>query len=363
MEFHDINKINSIVSEISNVNLIEEFEQKEIFVEGRVSILDIKGLDSSLEFDVKIFPQYPLKNHNSESIKFINKDLIAYNHVMGDGSVCIHTLHSPDLKKKLHSDFESLKKWIVKYYINRGEDSHYEHIIVDEETFNNVYYSYQFTDIQHSFRKGEYGGIDLALLNRGIYKGKPISNYIVQSFSTLDGLESKCNWSKYYQGIEGEGINSMGIFIFIGDTPAHYERFVFGNWLDFEEYFSDDFLEFLYDFKQRHIRKYRKAIFPIFIGYETIDEEIHWVASICRMDDFPIEGVKIDRKWKSQLRDMDISWGITRNSSYKYLFGRGIFCNQIINSKKEKRNLTHSADFVFLFISVYILKQFFVLFA
>ena len=331
MEFHNINEINTIVSEIPYVEIIEEFKKVDFYLEGKVAVLKIDGLSTSIEFVINIFPQYPLKHHQSESIKFINKDLIEYNHVMGDGSICIHTLHSPVLKKKINSDFDSLKEWIIKYYLNKDEDIHYEHIIVDEKVFDNdLYYSYQFTDLDYKFNKGDFGEVDLALLKKGVYKEKNINNYIVQSFQSKDGVKIECQWNSAYKNLNQ---NSMGVFLFIEDTPALNKRFAFSNWLDFEKYFPDKFLEFLYSFNITHIKKYPKAIVPIFIGYRTVKDEIHWLVSMCSMDNFPIMGVKEKNIWKSQLIDKKINWGISRNSSYKYLFGRGTFCEQITNSR------------------------------
>ncbi len=337
MEFHDLDKINEIVDKIPYVKLTEKIKQKEVLAEGKVLISDLDGLETPLEFDIMIYPQYPLKNHESESIKFINKELIEYNHVMGDGSICIHTLHSPKLKSKLYSDFNSLRNWIKRYYINKDRDSHYEHIIINPEPFYDLYYSYQFTDLDFTFEKGNYGGVDLIQLNQTTYKEGEIKNYLIQKFHIYNGTSIKSKWGKFYSKIQA---GSAGIFVFIKDTPAHNKRFAFSNWLDFREYFSDDFLKFLYDFKKQHEKEYPTAVFPIFIGYTTVENEIHWIASMCRIDDFPTigvpvlkEGIKVKGKWKSELIDKKIKWGITRNSSYKYLFGRGIFCDQLTNSK------------------------------
>lgn len=102
MEFHNLNEINELVSKIPFVKIIREFKQNELFTEGKILVHNIHGLNESLDFEVVIYPQYPFKSHNSEAIKFVNKDLIPYKHVMGDGSICIRTLHSPNLKQKLN---------------------------------------------------------------------------------------------------------------------------------------------------------------------------------------------------------------------------------------------------------------------
>lgn len=338
MDFHDVREINKIVSEITFINLLEEFKQIGIFSEGKILIKNIEGLNDNLEFDVIISPQYPLKSHDSEAIKFINKDLISYNHVMGDGAICIHTLHSPKLKQKLLADFESLKAWIKKYYINKGKDSHYEHIIMNEQPFDDIYRSYQFTEVDYSFFKGEFGQVELIPLNNGIYKKKIISNFLIKSFHSFNKTAIiNCKWSDYYLNLKVENI---GVFLFLKDTPALYKRFAFSNWLELESFIPTDFLKFLYDF-QKGNKKHKNAFLPIFFGYNTIENEIHWISTLIKLNDLPTKGVpvkdnngvKIRNQWKSKLINKKIDWAITRNSSYKYLFGRGTFCNQINNAK------------------------------
>ncbi|WP_066435615.1 ThiF family adenylyltransferase [Chryseobacterium sp. CCH4-E10] len=87
--------------------------------------------------------------------------------------------------------------------------------------------------------------------------------------------------------------------------------------------------------------KYKNAFFPIVLGYNTIDNEIHWITILVKLGDLPIvgvsvkdsNGVKIKGQWESKLIDKKIDWAITRNSSYKYLFGRGTFCNEVTEAK------------------------------
>lgn len=338
MEFHNVSEINSIISTIPFVNVLEEFKQNGFIVDGKICTKNIEGLNKDLEFDVQINPEYPLKSHDSEAIKFINKDLIPYNHVMGNGAICIHTLHSPKIKQKLLADFDSLKAWIERYYINKDKDSHYEHIIVNEEPFNETYYSYQFTNVDYVFSKGEFGQVDLIPLSNGIYKKKGISNFIIKSFKSLQSQRKiNCKWSDHYMNLETK---NTGLFIFLKDVPAIHSRFAFSNWLELEEFLTDDFLKFLYNFTKRH-KKHKGAFVPIFFGYETVENEIHWVSTIVKINDMPTEskpvldsnGVKIKGQWKGVLVDKNIDWAITRNSSYKYFFGRGTFCDKITNSK------------------------------
>ena len=61
MEFHNVSEINNIVSTIPFVKVLVEFNQSGVIVNGKVGINDINGLNNDLEFDVEIYPQYPLK--------------------------------------------------------------------------------------------------------------------------------------------------------------------------------------------------------------------------------------------------------------------------------------------------------------
>src|SRR5690606_15787639 len=92
---------------------------------------------------------------------------LEFSHVMEDGRICIHTSHSPNITKKLMIDFESLKNWILKYYLNGDTDSHYEHLIVPKSTFNNYSFSYVFTEVDFQFRKNEFGFVNYSFLSEG----------------------------------------------------------------------------------------------------------------------------------------------------------------------------------------------------
>jgi len=154
----NIDEIKSHISELSFVKKIYFIEQGDFSINAKVEIA-FEGLDGSLNFEIEIQPQYPLKSYDSESITFKNKDLIPYNHVMGSGSICVHTLHSTDLKQKLKIDFNFLKNWIVKYLINKDKDLNYEHIIVSESPIKETYSAYIFTDVERKFKKGEFGDV------------------------------------------------------------------------------------------------------------------------------------------------------------------------------------------------------------
>lgn len=330
----DIEKIKEIITKIPFVNHIYEIEEINLFINGKIKVI-FEGLENPLDFTFEISPQYPLKYHDTESIKFYNSDLLQYNHVMEDGSICIHNSHCLDFEKKILLDFESLKNWIEKYYINKENDTNYEHVIVNTDLIDNKYYSYIFTDINHKFNVGDLGTVNISHIHNSIYKEEKIENLIVQSF-LFDDLEKKCNWSPYYKSYK---TFEKGIFYFLGEHPAKFNKFIFKNWKDFQDLVSNDFLDFLHDFDKRNLKKRKGNTIPIFIGYETINNKIHWQVAIVKIGELPIKGepeIFLGQKtgrWKSKLIDKNIQWVLTNNSSYKCFFGRGTLSHNITNKK------------------------------
>ena len=331
----DVEEIKNYLSQIPFIKKISDLERRDYFICGKIEIA-FEELEESLEFEVEIYPQYPLKSHDTETIKFINKNLIEYNHVMENGSICIHTSHDINLKEKLTKDFNSLKNWIIKYYINKNNDLNYEHIIVPESLRNDSYNSYLFTETDYEFKKGDFGEVNLSPLNTGSYKDKPIFNQIVQNFRFSSGEIYECKWSERYRNLKSI---HKGFFVFIETVPAHHNRFAFKNWVDLNNLLDQKFLLFLHNFEKNTKANHKGNTIPVFIGYKTIGSEIHWQVTILEIGEFPLIGVpekiggRKTGRWKSELTNKEISWALSRNSSYKYFFGRGTLGKTIIDKK------------------------------
>ncbi|MFL0171648.1 ThiF family adenylyltransferase [Tenacibaculum maritimum] len=331
MEESFIEKIKYYIEEIPFVEVLTPFENNDLYAKSKVSIYFL-GLDNKLEFDIVIGSQYPFKSYDSESIKFIDKDLLEYNHVMRDGTICIHTSHNPNIKAKLNIDFLSLKNWIIKYYLKKGDDDHYEHIIVPDKDINNKYFSFLFTEVDYKFRKNEFGFVKLSQISDGRINSRKVHNYFVQVFANQFRKEiAFCKWSKTYMGQESE---TTGVFIFIDEHPAIHNRFIFDNWNQFSSIFNQNFLDFLHQYESQHLnRTTRGKLVPFFIGYRISKDEIHWQVAMIKIGSFPIEGVKENGKWHSTLLSDTINWSKTRNSSYEYFFGRGTFTKELTDKK------------------------------
>lgn len=260
--------------------------------------------------------------------------MLPYSHVMQSGNICIHTSHSTSIEEKLKIDFNSLKAWIIKYYLNKEQDNNYEHIAVEESEISNHKYSFIFTDVKKSFLKGEIGTVRLSLLNDGLHRESNIWNFYVQSFETLRTKEiTMCEWSDYYIN---QNTHLEGLYYFLEESPAIHNRFAYSKWNELN--LSSEFLNMLYEIEQINLTNIGKVI-PLFIGYKISTHQIHWEVALLEVGNFPLKGVPErvnDRKtgkWLSAFNSSKIKWGLSRNSSYEYFFGRGKFADSLTKKK------------------------------
>ncbi len=324
-----VTKINTLIESIPDVKLLKPFVQGKFDIEGCISVF-VEGLEEGLNFDVSIDPQYPFKSHDTETIKFYNEDILAYRHIMGNGSICIHTAHSPVLSDKLCFDIESVKAWIRKYYINKDSDTHYEHLIVTNKAFKGNHFAFFFNEVEYSFSKNQFGFVDYSPLSNGIfYKDKIRSNILQVFYDRNRKTLSDVKWNIQLKYLH----RSNGVFIFLKDTPSNNQRWAFEKWSELETFLPQEFLEFLHLVEEKS-QKGKEKFLPLFIGYNITEAEIHWQVIMLEIGNFPIYGEKVNKQWLTMIDgNRTIDWAITRNCSYKYFFGRGRLNEQLTNSK------------------------------
>lgn len=324
-----VNEINTIIESIPNVQLIKPFEQGKLDIEGCISVF-VEELEQPLEFDVTIHPQYPFKSHDTETIKFSNGGLLEYKHVMGNGSICIHTAHSPLLSEKLGYDIESVKAWIKKYYIDKDSDTHYEHLIVPQKTFKDSHFAYFFNEVDYVFSKNQFGLVDYSTISNGVFYTNEINSNIIQSFYDRNKKPLvDVKWNFQLKSLP----TSVGLFIFLTDAPSKNQRWVFKEWKDFETLLPQDFLKFLHSIETNHSKDKGKCL-PLLVGYNISETEIHWQVIMLEIGNFPIYGEKVNQQWLTMLDgDRKIDWAMTRNCSYKYFFGRGRLNEKLTKGK------------------------------
>lgn len=331
-------RIAIISDQISKIGFVQNFtcEENDGIVSGRFDTIYLDTKGEKVTFEVDIYSHYPAKLYDSESIKFINVDYIAYKHVMEDGKICIHTQHSTVLSKKLLLDFQSLEEWIGRYILEQRNDLNYEHLIVPESLIQKEMYSFTFTDVDCHFSIGQYGYVEMCSNFPSLYRDRRVNNFVVQKFVKLDRSSYACGWSNYYNSLPS---TNAGYYLFIGNAPAEYGKFIYKSWGQFHSYMPNDFRAELYGFEKRAIAKNEAGIVPVFIGYSIPGELIHWQIAMLKVGEFPFYGVaeKVNGrktgKWVGATEDKEICWALSNNSSYKNFFGRGKMDSALIGGK------------------------------
>ena len=319
------------VSAFPGISVITAFEKREETLYARITMTE-RG--ATLPFDVVVYPQYPYQFHESETIHFINKDLLAYDHVNADGSVCIHTLHHPELSAKVALDLNGLKHWIARYYINHEKDKHYEHIIVEHTKVNEVHSVFLFTDVDYTFKKNMYGRFTYSMLNTGAWRETGYTTYLVQHFKSVHQPDLPCKWSSVY--CSDNRVNE-GLFYFNDHPPVENRRFAVRSFHQLESYFTQDFLHFLNTYsKKPRLQQFHPGYIPVMIGYTVNGTEIHWQVILISINEMPGYGQKVTGiagTWITKLKEQPIFWAQTRNCSYSCFFGRGSFHAKLTSAK------------------------------
>ena len=298
-------------------------------IEGSISI-EFEPL-SVLEFAIQILPQYPLQFQNHESIFFKNIELIEYLHVMEDGIICIHTSHSVNLAQKLKYDFNSLRLWIKDYYVNAANiDEKYEHIMTPLCLFEDNYYSLSFNNTGEKLKSGEYGIAYLSEVRTGIYKGKAIRNFYLESLRNNNSkIVEEVEWNPRIKSFTA----TTALYTVIDKIPADYGKFTFKKWKQLEPLLNQKFIDYLHSLAKKSSKK--DQLIYLLIGYKLPSREIHWEMIILKAGELPFYGIKkTDKTWESRIDgEQKIVWGNSHNISYKYFFGRGQLNDRLTTGK------------------------------
>lgn len=326
-----LNEISSYITNISDVQIVEAFKADFDKVFGKITV-SVEGV--TLEFAVEILNSYPYRLHDTETIRFINRELLSYNHVNIDGSICVHTVHHRELQAKLKYDFDSLKKWITNYYINKDKDLKYEHIVVQANNMREKEACFLFTNVDYFFMNGNFGSFNYAHFSTNTIRTKSIEIYLIKNFKISgEDVIPNCKWSENWQNT---GHNLKGIFYFSSQPPVYHGRFILEKWSDLENYLSQDFLKFLYSVKKStNFKKLGIKEIPFLLGYPIPNGEIHWQTAFIDVNSFPNYSEKLPNNegFIGRLTDESINWNTTKNCSYNYFFGRGKFCNKLTDKK------------------------------
>ncbi|AWM14338.1 hypothetical protein DI487_11055 [Flavobacterium sediminis] len=301
--------------DIYNLIVREGFEVVDSFIIGKIEL--ISDVKSNVLFDVRVEAIYPLKLGNSESISFTNVDLKKYSHINPDGSVCFHSLSSPDLEYKLDNDIKALLEWFHEYYELEMDDKHFEYPFYSKLNEKNVFL---FCDSDFTPKKDDFG---FFYYTKGYSTEK--NNYLIQGLKNQNDFSKiRFLWSNYY----GNFKNSLkGIYLILEKAPVYHRNFSFNKWTDFKTLFSASFLKFINDSKKKLEKKdlIEGKFFVLLLGYPIYDNKINYEIILIDYYNLPV--------YKGDLVDSDIIWAKAVDSSYDIFFGRGKLHNSLTESK------------------------------
>lgn len=323
-----VEEANNIILNLPFSSLEKPFKlENDGSLTGDVGIL-AEGMSTKLVFHSIIYNSYPYKIQGKEPITFYNESLIDYPHIMTGGSLCLHSSYWTDSLKRLESDVKQLHDWVVKYYVQRKFDIHYEHLVVENMLMDDQYYAFHFTDLDKDVQPGEYGIATVSYLKDGIHQGKVLKNYFLKSIGrSKNNNDYRCSWNDDYMSFK----HLFCPYMVLSTIPCTHGKFAVDNYEELNKFLSQDQLNFLHNYESLYLKHYTGFVIPLLFGYRIPTGELHWLASISKIGQLPTigkpqikEGVKTG-KWLCEFQQERIIWAMSYNSSYNLFFGRGAF--------------------------------------
>lgn len=327
-------KIKELIAAVDGVGLVDEFSiDKAGSLIGRITV-DIGQNGNGLIWKVEISPSYPFKAMGVEPIRFVNKSLLDYSHIMQGGDLCMHPAEYENAESQFVNNLKQLKEWVEKYYVKGEKDEHYEHLVVNHSSIRERYFTFCFAETQEDFEEGDYGEVRYATLAPGHKNGIPVANYVVQTFVSIKQVKKKdrpCVISEFYQKLR----SFDGVYCLLKDVPSVHNKFIVEDYDSIKSLFSQSQKNYIHEFVVSHRGKYE--YFPIFCGYRIPGGGVHWQAMMVFMDDLPIEPFRVgtgkNRLWLTEFTQGLIHWTETIDISYQYFFGRGAMPAELANKK------------------------------
>ncbi len=328
-----------------DVRITSAFAMEDYWCKGKIQV---SYLTATLDFETWIPHNYPLTLPNTDniSIVFKNADLIGFDHINIDGSVCFHPEKDSEFERKFLAEIKGLKDWIKKFYILNSESERYDYLIHPVNPNHRV--QLFFSDVDRAFQKHEYGGFFYSPFDKSIAHTRFKQNQRLDSYFRIGfGENQEDQWSKSFHAILSEKYLRKGIWYFIEDEPlipSERKRKPVKSWKDIQRYFSQEFIQYLYDGLKRNFNKnfFTDDLLFLTIGYRIPSDEgyeVHWDLVLISKDSIPIETERVPKdeqvrgkKYRGAAKEIEINWGLTTNLSYNRFFGRGHFCDNLINS-------------------------------
>lgn len=308
---------NDIFGQFSeDLRITEYFQYIDGGLHGEIEVLCFSK--PNIKFNVQIGNDYPLKNGDLESIRFVNKGLLKYSHINKDGSICFTSLTSPILEYKLECDIKAMLEWVDKYYIQELDDGHFEYLLHSRLDVNNVFL---FSDFDKQPDNNDYGFSYYSKHSQSSSK----RTYLLQGLkSSLSNEKTSSNWSS---GYNNPAQILKGLYYISSKIPTSLRNFAFENWQDFEQTLTPEFLKFLNDIRHHINKKFLldDKYVMLFYGYPMPNGKFNFESIKIDISEIPVT--------KHGLLSQEIVWAKTVDSSYDIFFGRGKLSDNITDKK------------------------------
>jgi hypothetical protein len=334
-----IDIIREVIDQLSFVHLVGEIQQGAGYIVSCEIDVDTTGGVEPLRWAVEIFPLYPMMAQGHDSIRFTNKGLMEYPHIMEESNLCLHTNHAYDLHSKLRGDLTMLKQWVDKYYVNGEKDDHYEHLVVNTLPINGKYYTFLFAEAERPFKDGDYGWFDFGSQMKGLKNEKTVDCFSVIGYLSNYYPKSEtnnCKWRAATRTLKGY----VGIYCFLSKTPDVYGKFIIKDYKELNKLMSHNQVKFVNDEMRKIEDKHIIDGHVVFmVGYSIPSGEVQWQTMLIPVNDLPFEVEKVrmpgtsQNQWLAHFTSGNIQWAQTINSSYEHFFGRGAYPKRVTDSK------------------------------
>ena len=272
--------------------------------------------------------QSPMKLCGNSPVRFSNPQLIEYPHIMHAGSLCMQTRNCVTWEDRILEDINALHEWILKFYVNKELDEHYEDLVVEDVSIKGRKKLFYYSQLDTLPPIGEYGMVAYTKLTGSKCDNKT-DTYLVQALVYGEKRISSGEWSDCYSKRKYE----IGLFAMLNGSPSVYDKFAIENYADLQGLCSEKQLEYLYGQLYRSGKDY----LPIFWGYQTPSGKLRWLITYPNRNMPFIKGEKhkVDSevKWIPKLTNVRMEPAATEGCSYDQFFGRGGFHDSFADKK------------------------------
>lgn len=291
-------------------------------------LFSIEGVELPFLMHVKR-DMSPMKCGDTSPLLFVNKDLLAYPHIMQEGNLCLHTQDCVIWEDRIRVEVEAVCEWIERYYIGGEKDEHYEDLVVNDVLINGRKVQFYYSQTNVTFHAGDYGYVAYTKISGNSKIESSGDTYLIQGMARHDGVQSHGEWSELYKSLT----HAQGLFVILSGSPSHYGKFAMSNYAELADLCTEEQLRFVYE--KLYVDKDKFT--PVLWGYKTPNGKQRWLISYPDESQRIIKGQQVrnggKKEWFPVMEDLKMHNVDAAECSYNQFYGRGKFPESITDKK------------------------------